>query len=134
MDPRRFLSVTALSAAAALALSGCALLRGPDANPILLSEAVTPEVTTPDVGPEPVLPSEAEPSQPPVEPGSTARPYLEAVAQAEPPRGRRTETPPTKPSALEAALATRLATAIATRPDGVSGGGVSARRRRGGSA
>ena len=43
MDPRRFLSVTALSAFAAIALSGCALLRGPDADPTLLSEAITPE-------------------------------------------------------------------------------------------
>ena len=74
MDPRRFLSVTALSAAAALALSGCALLRGPDAEPINLAEAITPEVPAPEVGPEPVLSSEADPAPPPVEPGSTARP------------------------------------------------------------
>ena len=89
MDPRRFLSVTALSAFAAIALSGCALLRGPDADPVILAEAITPEVPTPEVAPEPVLSSEADPAPPPVEPDSTARPYLEAVAQAEPPRRRR---------------------------------------------
>ncbi len=123
MDPRRFLSVTALSAAAALALSGCALLRGPDADPIILSEAVTPEVTTPEVGPEPHALSEAVPGLPPVEPGSTARPYLEAVAQAEPPRRPRVETPvPETPSGRAAIAEANRSARAASSADGFVGG------------
>jgi type IV secretion system protein VirB9 len=105
MDPRRFLSVTALSAVAALVLSGCALLRGPDADPILLSQAITPDVPTPEAGSEPLPSAEPDPVQPPVEPGSTARPYLEAVARAEPPRRRRPETPPPETPSGRAAIA-----------------------------
>ena len=123
MDPRRFLSVTALSAAAALALSGCALLRGPDAEPINLAEAITPEVPAPEVGPEPVLSSEADPAPPPVEPGSTARPYPEAVAQAEPPRRGRAETPPPETPSGRAAIAQANRSArAASSADGFVGG------------
>jgi P-type conjugative transfer protein TrbG len=104
MDPRRFLSVTALWAAAGLALSGCALLRGPYADPVSSSAAITPEVPTPEVGLEPLPSSEADPGRLPVEPGSTARPYLEAVAQAEPPRRRRAGTPPPETPSGRAAI------------------------------
>lgn len=123
MDPRRFLSVAAFSAAAAIALSGCALLRGPDADPILLSAAITPEVPTLEVTPEPVLSPKADPGLPAVEPGSTARPYLEAVAQAEPPRRRRTEPPPPEtPSGRAAILQANRSARAASSADGFVGG------------
>lgn len=123
MDPRRFLSVAAFSAAAAIALSGCALLQGPDADRIMLAEAITPEVPAPEVGPEPVLSSEADPAPPPVEPGSTARPYLEAVAQAEPPRRGRAETPPAETPSGRAAIAQANRSArAASSADGFVGG------------
>lgn len=123
MDPRRFLSVTALSAAAALALSGCALLRAPDADPILLSETITPDVPTPEAGAEPPPSAEPDPVQPPVELGSTARPYLEAVARAEPPRRHRPETPPPETPSGRAAIAEANRSArAASSADGFVGG------------
>lgn len=122
MDPRRFLSATALSAAA-LALSGCAVLRGPNADPILSSAVIAPEVPTPEVGPEPVLSSEADPAPPPVEPGSTARPYLETVAPADPPRRRRVDAPPPETPSGRAAIAQANRSArAASRADAFVGG------------
>ncbi|WP_292059456.1 TrbG/VirB9 family P-type conjugative transfer protein [Brevundimonas sp. UBA5936] len=123
MDPRRFLSVTALSAAVAFGLSGCALLRGPDADPIVFSEVLTPEVPTPEVAPEPLPSSEWVPATPPIEPGSTARPYLEAVVQAEPPRRRRAETPaPETPSGRAAIAEANRSARAASSADGFVGG------------
>lgn len=123
MDPRRFLSVTALSALAAIALSGCALLQGPDADPIVSSEAITPEVPTPEDAHAPVRSTAANPAPPPVEPGSTARPYLEAVAQAEPPRRRRAETPtPETPSGRAAIAQANQSARAASNADGFVGG------------
>lgn len=119
MDPRRFLSATALSAAA-LALSGCALLRGPDADPVMVSAAVTPEIPTPEVGPEPLPSSERDP--PPVEPDSTARPYLEAVAPVEPPRRRRVEPPAEAPSGRAAIAQANRSARAASRADAFVGG------------
>ena len=123
MDPRRFLNATALSAVAALALSGCALLREPDLDPIVSAEAIAPEVPTPEVGAEPLPSSEADPGPPPVEPGSTARPYLEVAAQAEPPRRPRVETPLPEPPSGRAAIAEANRSArAASSADGFVGG------------
>ena len=123
MDPRRFLSVTALSVATAVALSGCALLRGPDADAILSAEAIPPEVLTAEVDPAPIHSPEPDPGPPPVQPGSTARPYLEAAAEAEPPRRRRAETPPPETPSGRAAIAEANRSArAASSADGFVGG------------
>ncbi|WP_191558245.1 TrbG/VirB9 family P-type conjugative transfer protein [Brevundimonas aurantiaca] len=122
MDPRRYLNM-ALSAVAALALSGCALLRGPEADPIISSEAVAPEVPAPEVGPEPLPSSEAHPGPSPVEPGSTARPYLEAVVQTELPRRRRAATPsPETPSGRAAIAEANRSARAASSADAFVGG------------
>ncbi|WP_292045744.1 MULTISPECIES: TrbG/VirB9 family P-type conjugative transfer protein [unclassified Brevundimonas] len=123
MDPRRFLSVTALSAAAALALSGCAPLRGADADPVPPSQAITSEIPTSEVGPEPFPSSQADAAPPPIEPVSTARPYLEAIAQAETPRRRRLPTPaPETPSGRAAIAQANRSARAASSADGFVGG------------
>lgn len=106
MDPRRFLSPTAVSVGAAFLLSGCTLLssRAIDADPMALrappvtadSSSIVPSVQDIEV------PSEALPLL--GEPASAARPYLAEIAAVphlrSPTPARPTEAPPSGRAAI----------------------------------
>ena len=126
MDPRRFLSGTAVPIAAALALSGCALVHGADGGvePIALSTPIGLAEPPAVARPEPALETRPDPVTAAADLGSTARPYLETVAASASPRRRRDAAAPTDslPSGRAAIAAANRSARAASSADAFVGG------------
>lgn len=97
MDPRRDLIATAASVVAGLILSGCATPPGSAHRPPTTRAVSTAVAATLDGRPEPAAPAEPMPV-PMVDPGASARPYLDVVASSPATPRRRAEVRPSDPA------------------------------------
>ena len=126
MDPRRFLSGTIVTVTFAFALSGCAIFRGADrgVEPTALSTQIGLAEEPAVARPESVIELAPDPVPAADDLGSTARPYLEAVAASEPPRRRRNAPAQTEslPSGRAAIAAANRSARAASSADAFVGG------------